>query len=561
MIILPAVCASLLIPPSASANTQNLAAAVTWNPADQFYYLPGSTLSGGNLIATGTNGGPVRATSGIMLGEKKYFEVACNSVALGAGDTVIGIASAQFVMLAGAAIGGATGYGSQGISYFSDNGIYDNSGGAAVHHLTTYGTGDVIGIAVDRVNHKVWFRKNGGNWNNAVIGVQNPANNTGGYDISFLNILGLNIAYPAVAQFASDQVAGQFTAASWSTAAPSGFSAIVGFCGRSVIIDDTKYNAYPGITTLPNGHFFVAWVSSDVFETAPGWINTSVSTDGGMTWASPTQIVAPVTGIEISVVDLVKLKNKKLLLTYTVTNTGENLSYVKIGTVSGDVVSWGAPIQVTSTFDSGGSGSGTALGSKAFQLKNGKIILPFFGKHSGDPKFTSGVLSSTDNGLTWGNQITTIAATGTTDFSESSGVQLSNGHVVILVRHEGVDYIGWDVVISTDNGATFGAAVNAVQVTGASLGGRPTLTLMNSDNILLVARGFNSNTCVSTSTDGGNTWATPIFGPPFVVGQTTEVDEYDSSIAIENNLIGVASSQNRHDGAGNRLQFQWYTMN
>lgn len=45
--------------------------------------------------------------------------------------------------------------------------------------------GDVVGVAVDLDNNKVWFRKGAaGNWNGQVIGSQNPATNTGGASIS-----------------------------------------------------------------------------------------------------------------------------------------------------------------------------------------------------------------------------------------------------------------------------------------------------------------------------------------------------------------------------------------
>jgi hypothetical protein len=41
-------------------------------------------------------------------------------------------------------------------------------------------------VAVDRTNNKIWFKNltAGSGWNNAVIGSQNPATNTGGIDIS-----------------------------------------------------------------------------------------------------------------------------------------------------------------------------------------------------------------------------------------------------------------------------------------------------------------------------------------------------------------------------------------
>ncbi len=47
---------------------------------------------------------------------------------------------------------------------------------------SAFAQNDVICCAIDLVNSKVWFRKNGGNWNNS--GTDNPATNTGGFSLS-----------------------------------------------------------------------------------------------------------------------------------------------------------------------------------------------------------------------------------------------------------------------------------------------------------------------------------------------------------------------------------------
>jgi SPRY domain/BNR repeat-like domain len=537
-------------------STENTTAAVTLNPIDQFFYTPGVTVSGGNLIGTATvTGGSVRATAGIKLNTKKYFEVLVNSATAGTGNTEVGIAAANYIMTSASTVGGSGGYEAPSIGYWTDNGVYFDTG-SPIAHLTTFQSGDNIGVAVDRVNHKIWFRKNGGNWNNAVIGSQNPANNTGGYDISSLNKLGINLLYPAIGLFSSEHSTCKFASSSWTYGAPTGFSALTGFTGRATIIDDTKYNAYPGLTVLPNGHFFVTWTASAVFETAPGTLYSSVSTDGGMTWGAPQTVIASISNVWMGNTNVTALANGTLLLNYFLTVGGAPAqAYVRIGTISGDIVTWGSAIATPAGFT-----HSSAAGGKALQLTNGDILLPVYGDNTGDPHLTSKLIRSTDNGLTWGTPLTIGAGTGSKDFSEAEAVQLSTGNIVIAVRHE-ADYYGYDVATSTDNGVTFTTLAQAVVITGGSLSGRPSLSLLNNDYLLLVGRGSNQNTAWSTSTDGGVTWITPINGPGQVIGETTEVDEYNSSFVISGNLVGMASSQNRHDGLGNRLQFQWYTTN
>jgi len=68
----------------------------------------------------------------------------------------------------------------------------------------TFTTGDVVDVAVDRINGKIWLRVNGGLWNNDVT--QNPTLTIGGFDISYITVLTGgnntvvtgNIVYPGV---------------------------------------------------------------------------------------------------------------------------------------------------------------------------------------------------------------------------------------------------------------------------------------------------------------------------------------------------------------------------
>ena len=55
---------------------------------------------------------------------------------------------------------------------------------------------DIIDIAISRVSEHIWFRVNGGNWNNRPGA--DPATNTDGFDISSFNILHNATLYPAI---------------------------------------------------------------------------------------------------------------------------------------------------------------------------------------------------------------------------------------------------------------------------------------------------------------------------------------------------------------------------
>jgi hypothetical protein len=75
-------------------------------------------------------------------------------------------------------------------------------------------------FAWDADNEKLWIRVDGGQWNGNA-GSNDPATNTGGYDISSFT----GPLYAAISTFTDpDALTGKFSSSSWSHAAPSGFS-------------------------------------------------------------------------------------------------------------------------------------------------------------------------------------------------------------------------------------------------------------------------------------------------------------------------------------------------
>jgi hypothetical protein len=157
-----------------------------------------------------------RCTNAIGSSDKKYFELVLPVVSVAA-DTGVGVATgnqdmSQFL-----------GQSNEGIAMYGSGMVYRNN-----VLLTTYGTFAAtsnVSIAVDRPNNKIWWRVNGGNWNNDVIGNQNPATNTGGQDISAV----AGNLFPAFhVEHAGDSCTGKFASGSWTYAAPSGFTEIIG---------------------------------------------------------------------------------------------------------------------------------------------------------------------------------------------------------------------------------------------------------------------------------------------------------------------------------------------
>jgi len=190
--------------------------ATTWNPSDKGTSV---TLSGGNLTATASATGDmaVRATTSHATG-KYYFEVTVGATYTG-GDTGPGI-----MTLAAArdtfgqnATGGV-------ITYPSGAIYYNGSPAPGSPNIGAPGTGQIIGIAVDLVNMKVWMRLQAGTWKGSSAGPDDPATNTGGLSIS--TVFGSAAAYPvqAFGPSASGSTSTVNFSGSFVNGPPSGFS-------------------------------------------------------------------------------------------------------------------------------------------------------------------------------------------------------------------------------------------------------------------------------------------------------------------------------------------------
>ena len=124
--------------------------------------------------------------------------------------------------------------GPDGVEYFNDGNIYQN-GGSLLGGMPTYVSGDVIDMAVDITNRLIWFRKNGGNWNNS--GTADPATGAGG--VTYAAITGAVFA-AIETRTAGMTVTANFGATAYGYAAPTGFSDwAAGFV--MAIIDFTVY--------------------------------------------------------------------------------------------------------------------------------------------------------------------------------------------------------------------------------------------------------------------------------------------------------------------------------
>ena len=154
----------------------------TLNPLENYYQS--ATLSNGNTtIQTGTSQySPSSSTLGVSSG-KWYWEVEYDALSGGSDVAYVGVLS-QFATNSTTTLGtNANDYG-----YYVNGNYYNNNTGTA--YGNTYTTGDIIGVALDLDNNKLYFSKNG-TWQNSgdpesgatgtgAISITNPASTTNG---------------------------------------------------------------------------------------------------------------------------------------------------------------------------------------------------------------------------------------------------------------------------------------------------------------------------------------------------------------------------------------------
>jgi len=138
---------------STDTCTNNFA---TWNPLDNFYFQANYFKDGNlHIRSDGSSYSFLRSTFGVSTG-KWYWEVEFDAQQQGA-YSIIGIES-KAPTSATQGVGDTT----NGYGYYADNGnVRTNNGNVGGWSGSTYAVGDIVGVALDLDNNKLYFSKNG----------------------------------------------------------------------------------------------------------------------------------------------------------------------------------------------------------------------------------------------------------------------------------------------------------------------------------------------------------------------------------------------------------------
>jgi hypothetical protein len=208
-----ALTASSALPTSSATWNNSPTGSIYTNTLDTTFNAANQTFSGGNLTTTAIGNSNQNARTLLAFTSGKiYFEA---TMVVINGQPGIGIGNANVVA------GTYAGSTQSGFTYIANGQVYTNGGSATT--LLAFGATDVICVAVDIANKKLWFRKNGLLWNNTAG--NDPAANVGGLDLTTL--LGINgTVYPQTnVSSTGDQVRINLGATAFAQAVPAGFTA------------------------------------------------------------------------------------------------------------------------------------------------------------------------------------------------------------------------------------------------------------------------------------------------------------------------------------------------
>ena len=318
----------------------------------------------------------------------------------------------------------------------------------------------------------------------------------------------------------------------------------LGDISSTIAGEDGNYNAFPGLTRLPDGRLFVCYRVGTAHTTG-GVLKYKISSDQGRTWSAATTIYTASGNEQVQDTEATLLRNGLIFVSWFNYDNVTTLSASKsmLGTIASDgTISWGSPRAITSDFT-----TETVASAKPVELPDGSLIIPVYGKGAGDTYYSTAAVKSTDQGATWGSHVTIASSPSSKQYNEAAIARLTNGTLVAIVRHE-TDLTGYDRSVSTDNGATWSSPTNVINLSG-QLPGRPSLAVLGSGGLFMMYRSAPATTIAyATSWDNGVTWSSTSFG--------SQLFEYASVTLQSGGSIAVAYAVNTSGDVASNLTYQ-----
>ena len=302
------------------------------------------------------------------------------------------------------------------------------------------------------------------------------------------------------------------------------------------LIADRGYNAFPGIARLPDKSLLVgfqkAWKHGVSNDTSIVGIKSS---DRGRSWGAEREIAPRISTKDSRGSNFLITQAGTLLMTYFSHDGGTDIDAFVRRDTSCSGLGFGSPITPTVGFT-----LWSATAAPPVELSNGRLLLPIYGLDTSQTFESVEVISSTDDGATWGSPVRALDGQALSKrYNEAQIVKISGTYPTetlhMYVRNDTDNRI--DKCISTDSGATWGAA----STVKTGLSGQPTIFKASSGTYYLMCRQTTGNwRGVMYWSADSVTWSTN----PFFIGATDGFWAYGSIAEVEPGvLILVSTSQ------------------
>lgn len=242
---------------------------------------------------------------------------------------------------------------------------------------------------------------------------------------------------------------------------------------------------FPGITKLADGRLVAAYREGVGHIGQDGRILVTDSTDSGRTWSAPR--VAVESQYDERDPKIMVTRSGVLVMSFFVTDWTEPRPYDLRGTFVVRSVdngqTWSEPVEVGTAMDCSCGVPGTyyaglaASHGEALELPDGDLLIPLYGSLP-DGTSQATVVRSTDGGLTWPRESEVLLGRDSAfAYQEPTLTMLQSGQLVVLLRTSiNIAYLSR----SFDNGRTWTAPEN----TGIAASSHHLLTLTNGDVLL-----------------------------------------------------------------------------
>lgn len=187
---------------------------------------------------------------------------------------------------------------------------------------------------------------------------------------------------------------------------------------------------FPAVERLKDGELVVVYYESPAHTHYLGRVALVRSRDRGRSWSAPV-VVVDRPGINHRDPSITRTTRGTLLVSYFLYFDQRSLGVFVVRSKNNGHT-WSKPIGVGSSLD-----QGPATSARIVELDNGDLVIPMYGRQSGDDSTRSVLVRSRDDGRTWPmNTEVDIAHDQGIDFVEPALADLGGGNIVAVMRTE-----------------------------------------------------------------------------------------------------------------------------